>query len=140
MNEDFVPYEIAKKLQEKGFNEKCIAHYYCALKLFEYNIRNISFRKKLLATDFMHSYNESTKENRYIDAPTISQILKWLRKEKQLHIVIVTGRNIVTNTHLWGYKIWDLANHVWLHAKIADNSYELAALSGIEFVIDNLLL
>lgn len=27
MNEDFVPFELAKKLKEKGFNEVCYNHY-----------------------------------------------------------------------------------------------------------------
>lgn len=119
MEEDFVTFKLAKKLQEKGFNKECFAHYD--------DLGNL-----LLDQDYW-------KLDSHILAPTISQALKWLREEKKLHIVIVTGRDIVTNTRLWGYKIWDLANHVWLHARIADNSYELAALSGIEFVIDNLI-
>lgn len=126
MIEDFVPYEIAKKLKEKGFNIPFYFYYRTDDKL----LRHANVTNPLVYCDKI--------DDEVVIAPTISQVLKWLREEKQLHIVIVTGHNIVTNTHLWGYKIWDLANHVWLHAMIADNSYELAALSGIEFVIDNL--
>lgn len=120
MNEDFVSFSIAKKLKEKGYTLDTAHHYDdnggIVVSLVEFDERCV------------------------YPCPEIHQVLRWLRKEKQLHIVIVTGHDIVTNTYLWGYKIWDLANHVWLHAMVADNSYELAALSGIEFVIDNLLL
>ena len=146
MTEDFIPFELAKKLKEKGFDEECLAYYTSEYTLYLNKVVLCDDKYLEVAEidyeECLRSYN--TQKDRLlrtiVDAPTISQVLKWLRKEKQLHIVIVTGHNIVTNTHLWGYKIWDLANHVWLHAKIADDSYELAALSGIEFVIDNLLL
>lgn len=29
MNKDFVTYELAKKLNEKGFNEPCYGYYHC---------------------------------------------------------------------------------------------------------------
>lgn len=37
MNEDFVPFELAKKLKEKGFKEECIAYYHADGELL-YNI------------------------------------------------------------------------------------------------------
>ena len=36
MKEEFVTYEIAKKLKGKGFKEKCVAHYFDLD--FDYNV------------------------------------------------------------------------------------------------------
>ena len=57
MNEDFVPYDIAVKLKEKGFE-----------------------------WDKITTYNPRTKvRNNHIE-PTIYQVLKWLREEKKIHV------------------------------------------------------
>lgn len=138
MNEDFVPFELAKKLNEKGFNEKCMAHYYCALGLFEYNIKDISFRKKLLATDFMHSYNESKKGNKYIDAPTISQVLKWLREDKRIDSGAVwDNRDGKWVGYINEMDMPDLVGEYVLPD--THDAYEAATIACIEYVLDNLI-
>lgn len=68
--------------------------------------------------------------------PLISRVLKWLRKEKEIHIVIdIWGRT-------WGYDILSLPSGESLHWTAYEekiNSYEKAALTGIEYVLDNLI-
>ena len=128
--EDFVTFEIAKKLKEKGFKEECFARYYCSDKTY--------FERNSYHPDtesVFYCYNNDEDLGRfYIDAPTISQILKWLRKEKGLHIAIdIWGRT-------WGYDIIELTSGNSLHwtAYREDiKSYEDAALDGIEYVLDN---
>lgn len=123
MNEDFVTYEIAKKLKEKGF---------------KYNKMNLLDRICM--------------ENQ-INHPTISQVLKWLREEKNIFIAINIGYcyesdeipfpiNPKMEPILKGYYygIWELDN---LNDKNALSEYfeapELAAIAGIEYVLDNLI-
>ena len=115
MNEDFVPKEIALKLKEKGFDWR-VGYAYdnvcnCMYTVTEYCIN-------------------------YIPAPTISQVLKWLRKEKKIHITIdIWGRT-------WGYDILALPSGSSLHWTAYDekiNSYEQAALAGIEYYLDNFI-
>lgn len=57
--EDFVPYELAVKLNEAGFN-------YDTKEIYEINV-------------LLERYFEIPK-------PTISQVLKWLREEKKIYI------------------------------------------------------
>ena len=123
--EDFVNFEISKKLKEKGFDEACY-NYYEPLKhcLSE------------LKTQF------TNKEGEYygiITAPTISQVLKWLRKEKKIHIIVEIADSG------WYYTLYP--NIRWENGKLKSDkyimsfkpkvSYEQSALAGIEYVINN---
>ena len=138
--EDFVPFEIAKKLKEKGFKYKCLA-YYDVLDnvgiLF-----NTQYTDDILTcqyTDLLLSHNE--KEVSYpddseccVDAPTISQVLKWLREEKNYHITIdcyFTGD--------FGYIIYLISPYECEEANAKYNSYEEATLAAIEYILDNLI-
>ena len=105
MNEDFVSYEIAKKLKEKGFE-------WCKVT----------------------TYNPKTKvRNNHIE-PTISQVLKWLREEKKLHIVIDYN-----NPSLWSYVLYRFGEGYMNKIGEDFNSYEQAVLAGIEYILDNLI-
>lgn len=111
--EDFVTFEIAKKLNEKGFDWICSRYY--------------SLDNKKLKKNEYWGYEER------ISAPTISQALKWLREEKKIHIgVLYHGY----------YAVWiqpmkrNEAEHVIHECK----TNEAAELEGIEFVLDNNLI
>ena len=87
--EDFVSFEIAKKLKENGFKEKCIAYYWEKI-----NEHTASFVVEdnmpddgVCILDLISEHNKS-EWSPFIDAPTISQVLKWLREEKEIYIVI----------------------------------------------------
>lgn len=133
---DFVPFEIAKNLKEKGFREECL---YCYRnrdgKLYANPLYDNDATETYITTNEL-LYSHNSKMETRIDAPTISQVLKWLRKEKNLHIAIdIWGRT-------WGYDIMELTSGNSLHwtAYREDiKSYEDAALDGIEYVLDNLI-
>lgn len=128
--EDFVTFEIAKKLKEKGFREYCIAQ----VELDNTISFNYVFDNNLRTVLKCHNKLEP-----YVDAPTIYQVLKWLRKEKKLHIELwVTGKRPIE----WHHTIHTL-NHSgntqgWSSGEVCD-SYEQAALAGIEYVLNNLI-
>jgi len=109
MNEDFVSYEIAKKLKEKGFKWNQIT-----------------------------TYNPKTKvRNNHIE-PTISQVLKWLREEKNLYCLPFFEQGV----DLWLYAICKPACGSEFPEFISESdydTYEQAALAGIEYSIDNLI-
>lgn len=140
MNEEFVSYEIAKKLKEKGFREKCLHHY-----------NNNGVLKENYSKCYCSANNIFTDNT--VDAPTISQVLKWLREEKKIFVAINVGYcyesdeiPFPTNPKMepilkgYYYGIWELDN---LNDKNARSEYfedyEQAALAGIEYVIDNLI-
>ena len=83
MNEDFVPYELAVKLKEKGFKEQCIAYYW--EKINEHTpsflVEDNMPEDGLNILDLLSNHNQA-EWSPFIDAPTISLVLKWLREEK----------------------------------------------------------
>ena len=125
---EIVPYELAKKLKEKGFNaeSKYSLGYYDKLGNF------------MSAADHWFL-------NGWIIAPTISQVLKWLREEKKIDISPCCYRDFQGEFMGWYYLIVDMRADVWQYIAEEtrkDNSkstYESAALAGIEYVIDNLI-
>ena len=141
---DFVTFDIAKKLKEKGFREECFAYYTSEYTLYN-NLVVLCDDKYLEVAeiDYTESLtsNNSVRENKYnniCDAPTISQVLKWLREDKKLHINIEIMR---TNKYCFDIYETHSCNFVFGFAdnSLMTESYEEAALAGIEYTIDNLI-
>lgn len=126
MNEDFVTFEIAKKLEDKSFD-------WDASEMFERNImacRYADFRK-----------------------PSIYQALKWLREEKKMHVTVLfitdcsndADNNICEEWSFWSFSVINLNDGSNCHDDfetidcVEYQSYEQAALAGIEYVLDNLI-
>lgn len=128
MNEDFTPFELAVKLREKGFDEPCYGYYHC-------NGGNDSF--ELCGNgdcDFLNSKNQYR-----VAAPTISQVLKWLREKKKIHIEVMFIRPLHNRAK---YYITDIDGSRGNFMDVADASYETweqATLAGIKYVLDNLI-
>ena len=162
--EDFVTFELAKKLKEKGFNYNC---------LFAYNDEqiinpNVIEKYGVLSDD---GYYELTKDGggeldwdyvyiyetklmlkrniivkrNFIEAPTISQVLKWLREEKKISIEVGIHYSLK-----WMCSIYEFSDGITDFTQYNNNgiddtvyilydSYELAALAGVEYCLDNLI-
>lgn len=128
---EFAPFDIAKKLKERGFKEECLCHYIGDGLV--YNIESPIANNQLW---FSHNKFDNIWHRDNYDAPTISQVLEWLRKEKKLHIAISTWGGT------WGYDIIGLTCGRGLHwtAYREDiKSYDDAALDGIEYTLNNLI-
>lgn len=133
--EDFVTYDIAVKLKEKGFREKCFATYLLyskTLKLNEIDVDKRPTSYKLNITEFRECYNHYVNNN--IDAPTISQVLKWLREEKKMHIIIPAS----SDEDYW-WVVRDFNREISEYSDNDFDSYEKAALAGIKYVLDKLI-
>lgn len=117
MNEEFVPFELAKKLQEKGFDWQTF-DWYDHLGNF-----NKGFIPRTLRGCPMH---------REYYAPTIGLAMKWLREEKKLHIGI---------SPQWQYTVYDMRCSPWIGRSDMQNydDYTKAAIAGIEYCLDNLI-
>jgi hypothetical protein len=144
---EFVPLRIAKKLKEKGFKEECVAHYHsndptCLIKntaLADY------VQQPFCIESIKRSWNRCELNpcsfGCYYDAPTISQVMKWLRDTHNIHINVGFVR-FNGNTELyWVFSVENIKDDVeydWLYSTSHD-SYEEAAMAGIEYVLDNLI-
>lgn len=156
--EDFVTYEITLKLKEKGFKEKC---------LFAYNDEQVINPKVIeeygnltddgyyeltedgggkLKFDNVYIYEQQIIlrdkiiiERNFIDAPTISQVLKYLREKYSIHIS--TKPYPCEDGLMWHYEIRKFNQYI--SAVVANKTgftkEEYAALDGIEYVLDNLI-
>ena len=80
--------------------------------------------------------------------PTISQVLKWLREEYRLHIEprLLTDSGVHADVHrYWKFGVLSVRSGFMLYYSynhIDDKrfeTYEQAALTGIEYVLDNLI-
>lgn len=139
MKEEFVTYELAVKLKKQGFKEKCYAYYFP--KGSELIFNHNPFRGGIVE-DCLYSNNSLPNEcmaSYFVDAPTITQVLKWLREEKQLFVEPSLFR--------YGYESYVQSTIFEEDKDYTDtwrvegfhSTYEQAALTGIEYVIDNLI-
>jgi hypothetical protein len=119
MNEDFVSFDLGMKLKEKGFREKVNAYYGKRENLFD-----------------VHPALDMNDSEYRCSAPTISQVLKWLREEKKRFVVIHPTGHVV---HYY-YTVHNLARSFdTFEYTRSFATYEEAAIAGIEYVIDNLI-
>lgn len=130
--EDFVKIELAIKLKELGFNIPFFFYYRTDDKKLYHLVRSnpLVYGKDIIDTEV-------------VIAPTIAQVLKWLREEKKLHI------NVDIDEFGWEYRIckfqkvdneiynFDLDYLASYSGEFM--SYEEAALAGIEYVLENLI-
>ena len=145
MHEDFVPYELAVKLKEKGFPQDiqhCIGwyptEYYknsCIGEYFEGELQEIEdyFGDRISAIHIIEN------EKKGVIAPTISQVLKWLREEKGIYIQITLFEYCYDYCILDTKMVYYDNEHKVLHQGPTGYSYDEAAIAGIEYVLDNLI-
>ena len=126
MNEDFVTYELAVKLKEKGFREKVNAYYGKHENIFE-----------------IHPALDMNDADYGASAPTISQVLKWLRNEKKIYISILPFATHSTINKVAFYYLINYNSTGETMEGIEQNVYcaewKDAAFAGIEYVLDNLI-
>lgn len=81
ITEDYVSFEVAKLLKEKGFDKKC-DYAYCN----DWGNKTIEFGLKQNKNSIyeLGGYNGAHWE--YVSAPTHQMATKWLRKVHNLHI------------------------------------------------------
>ena len=146
--EDFVNFEVAKKLKEKGFREKCFGYYsYWGDEVYYYIIQDPVPSRQLTFKDFKGCKNVYEEIEKY-DAPTISQVLKWLRDVHHLNIEIIST---CCGYHIMITKTPDVpnegGNELYCSFNLDDgpnnagawDDYKDCSIIGIEYVLDNLI-
>lgn len=113
--EDFVDFNLAKKLREKEF---------------DWETDDVYERDILIC--------------RYEDYPklTIYQVLKWLRKEKKIHISIDISYIVCKHgesMYKYRFYITNLSNHDRNTTLEDFDSFEECALAGINYALDYLI-
>ena len=117
ITEDYVSFEIAKLLKEKGFDEYC-GYYDKTGEYWDYKT-------------FNHKGDE------YISAPTLQMAMKWLRKVHNLSIEPYY-------THKQGYKfaVQEIPTAISLWMDLPDelySTYEEACETAIKYCLEKLI-
>lgn len=144
MKEQFLSFELSKKLKAKGFECKYpFAMYdkygqFCPLftSADEY-VDGTGFRQRDV-------YNFDDFDEKDVIAPAIDQALTWLRKEKKLHVEFVAcayGYNyIVSKTPPDGTDLYfSHTNNEGPNDGGAWDDYEPAAIAAIKYITDYFL-
>ena len=132
ITEDYVSYEMAKLLKEKGFDELCPTFY----EIDEPN-SGPKYSEKL--GWFLHnSYDYSDRHGKMIiSAPTLQMAMKWLREVHKLHVDIDPSEGDWNPTVIT-LKDWTCAVKFGDNIPIQD-SYEQACEAAIKYCLENLI-
>lgn len=120
ITEDYVSFETAKLLKEKGFNESTDKQFNSDKIVGDYNI-----------TD------RSRNPERYLDAPTIQMAMKWLRKAHNIDIIInVSSKDESDDKRKYTYAI---VSNRFIGTDNVKRIYEEACEAAIKYCLENLI-
>lgn len=122
--EDYVSYETAKLLKEKGFDEPCHALYHNGED------------KIFFGLDVDSYHNTALNENCYA-CPTLQMAMKWLREWEQLYIMLGFERPSCIEYKIYKYES-EIGRKNLLYYNYED-SYEQACEAAIKYCLENLI-
>ena len=131
ITEDYVSFETAKLLREKGFNGLCTAYYDC--------FTTDNFHCGSEPTDFN---SIDTKIRDIVAAPTLQMAMKWLRKVHDIYIMI--DKDFATEDG-WHYVVvrkqdWtDNIDNGLTQQESNNYTYEFACEAAIKYCLENLV-
>ena len=125
ITEDYVSFETAKLLKEKGFNELCYQKYDSDGELSFNHVGYVNSEKP--CDDF------------YALAPTLQMAMKWLR-EKGIEIIVYPFSNIVEENMLYTADICTSTLTRQLgHLRGIWKTYEEAVEAALKYCLENLI-
>lgn len=143
----FINKQLALKLKEKGYDRPCFGWYHITTPPGAFEGRLNLNTTARMGADYQfllkRHFNEYSPNPNLVNAPTIEQVLKWLREEKDIDIVI---EPIDRNTIYMGGEKYILAIYFCgkrdykIHKDNNDKfvKWEDACIAGIEYAINNL--
>lgn len=138
ITEDYVSFETAKLLKEKGFDEECRAFYkewdgevticQCTSShLFEY-----------CCNSMLEKFNDSEETN--IAAPTLQMTMKWLMERGWFICIIPLAFYCGEKAVKFGYNFWAGDNlEVYESSTPKFNTYEETCEDAIKYCLENLV-
>ena len=141
MNKEFVPYELAVKLKDLGFDEPCFGYYVDGeLRGINLGIEELGGIEPYYQRFGFHTLNNHDIDNPnkiVVTAPTFSQAFRWLLNRHNLYGIIIP-----TETMNWTFKTMTVVEDVievppYNHVDANDYStYEEAELACLEKLIE----
>ena len=121
IKEDYVSFETAKLLKEKGFDQNCATYY-------------------LDGQVWRHYHGEVIPKNKQIyAAPTQAVAMKWLREEFDLitYVKLVNDGDLCHDA--WGFSIYNKFTNESIKGHRLWFKYEEACEAAIRYCIENLI-
>ena len=141
MKKEFVPYELAVKLKNLGFDEPCFGYYVDGeLRGINLGIEELGGIEPYYQRFGFHTLNNHDIDNPnkiVVTAPTFSQAFRWLLNRHNLYGIIIP-----TETMNWTFKTMTVVEDVievppYNHVDANDYStYEEAELACLEKLIE----
>ena len=126
ITEDYVSFETAKLLKEKGFDELCHQKYDSDGELSFNHVGYVNSEKP--CDDF------------YALAPTLQMAMKWLREVHKLHITILWDCGACIGKSSFYYHIDRMDNYEDKgYNKIGFDSNEEAIEAALKYCLENLI-
>ena len=143
ITEDYVSFETAKLLKEKGFDAECHSHYYPC----HYPDGSIQYHKyegtdSIKNGSFYKIYSLKNLPKCHYLAPTLQMAMKWLREVRNLSVEVHFLLNEENDASSWNYDIIDTityCNKAKYDMRETFKTFEQACESAIKYCLENLI-
>ena len=142
ITEDYVSFETAKLLKEKGFeSDECIA-------IYDLGDNNAFIRDSGIFENGPEDYlefqwGEEWKRFGYYLAPTIQMAMKWLREKHNQNVTVKAYNNVARLKTIYYAEVQNLSEPsekgFCVNACIFKDTYEEACESAIRYTLENLI-
>lgn len=126
ITEDYVSFETAKLLKDKGFNET-------SNTIGTYDLNGSFYLYK-----HEKGYNHNHLHTWY-SAPTLQMAMKWLREVHSLFPVVEPFLTEETKPKYWVYVIWHNSIPKYMQSKLNYYTPEEACEAAIKYCLENLI-
>lgn len=137
ITEDYVSFETAKLMKEKGFNEYCKSVYHvgsiCSVASLGYH-----YNEGYGAVVEEKQNSDFGKYDNAISAPTLQMAMKWLREEHNKSIE-VRSQGLKATGLGWVTEIYNLRNQDKEYDTVFTQSYEEACEVAIKYCLEKLI-
>lgn len=126
--EDYVSFEVAKLLKEKGFDENTPVTYFIG-----------DDKPRGCVEGEMVYHKKSESDIHLIACPTLQMAMKWLREVHSYNIEIDTLGMMELNNLSWRSSVYYLVNENECYCEHGFDSYEEACEAAIKYCLENLI-
>ncbi len=131
IKEDYVSFEVAKLLKEKGFDEYCLKNYWSSDKELHDWKWELSYKRN-------SDGNRNTKD---CAAPTLQMAMKWLRKEHNILLFPLPAQENGKLVYLVEVWTWNEEEGIYecAYAPMPRKEPEQAIEAAIKYSLENLI-
>ena len=124
MKEDYVSFEIAKLLKEKGFDENTPVNYFVG-----------DDKPRGCIVGEMIYHKRAKEDTHLIACPTLQMAMKWLREVHHFFIQV----ELYSKYDNYSFELFQNTHRLIQEKIIVENSPEEAAEAAIKYCLENLI-